>query len=280
MSKTLLIAEDDESSRIAFRDALTADGYHVIAVRDGAMALDAIKHEEVSLLLTEYKLPDITGAELLEQAKELQPDLLTIVMTSESKPDAVLNALRNKAVDFLSKPFMMEELLEAVGDAMGRSNGAEVEIISAKPDWLEIHVPCDLSAVEPINRFICKLQPNLPQETREAISQVFREMLNNAIEHGGKCDPSKKVEVKCIHLKRMILCSIKDPGEGFDLNELEHAAVSNPDEEPFRHLHVRQEKGIRPGGFGILFASQLVDELIYNEKHNELIFVKYLDDES
>jgi CheY-like chemotaxis protein len=62
MSKTLLIAEDDEPNRVAFRDALTADGYHVIAVRDGAAALDAIKHEEVSLLLTEYMLPDITGA--------------------------------------------------------------------------------------------------------------------------------------------------------------------------------------------------------------------------
>ncbi|MEW6208363.1 MAG: response regulator [Acidobacteriota bacterium] len=280
MSKTLLIAEDDQPSRVAFRDALAADGYTVIAVGDGAAALESLRYEAVSLLLTEYKLPDMSGAQLLEQAKELQPDILTIVMTSENKPDAVLNALRSKAVDFLSKPFMIEELLEAVGDAMDRSNGAEVEVISAKPDWIEIHVPCDLSAVEPINRFICKLQPNLPQETREAISQVFREMLNNAIEHGGKCDPSKKVEVKCIHLKRMILCSIKDPGEGFDVNELEHAAVSNPDEEPFRHLHVRQEKGIRPGGFGILFASQLVDELIYNEKHNELIFVKYLDEES
>jgi DNA-binding response OmpR family regulator len=280
MLKTLLIAEDDQSSRVAFRDALAADGYNVIAVADGTAALESLRCETVSLLLTEYKLPDMSGAQLLERARELQPELLTIVMTSESKPDAVLNALRSKAVDFLSKPFMIEELLEAVSDAMGRSNGAEVEVISAKPDWIEIHVPCDLSAVEPINRFLCKLQPNLPQETREAISQVFREMLNNAIEHGGKCDPSKKVEVKCIHLKRMMLCSIKDPGEGFDVNALEHAAVSNPDEEPFRHLHIRQEKGIRPGGFGILFASQLVDELIYNEKHNELIFVKYLDEET
>jgi len=269
MSKTLLIAEDDAINRRAFDEALTADGYKVISVGDGAAALEAIRHEEISLLLTEYVLPDISGAQLLEQARELQPDLLTIVMTSENKPDAVLNALRNKAVDFLSKPFMIEELLEAVGDAIERSTASEIEIISAKPDWIEIHVPCDLSVVEPINRFICKLQPNLPQETREAISQVFREMLNNAIEHGGKCDPSKKVEVKCIHLKRMILCSIKDPGEGFDLNALEHAAVSNPDEEHFRHLHVRQEKGIRPGGFGILFASQLVAELIYNEKQHE-----------
>jgi anti-sigma regulatory factor (Ser/Thr protein kinase) len=41
-------------------------------------------------------------------------------------------------------------------------------------------------------------------------------------------------------------------------------------------MQVRQEKGLRPGGFGILVASQVIDELLYNEKHNELIFVKYL----
>jgi anti-sigma regulatory factor (Ser/Thr protein kinase) len=45
-------------------------------------------------------------------------------------------------------------------------------------------------------------------------------------------------------------------------------------------MQVRQEKGLRPGGFGILLASQVVDELIYNERHNELIFVKYVDEPS
>jgi DNA-binding response OmpR family regulator len=277
MSRTLLIAEDDERNRDHFSQSLKTDGYRIIAVSDGASALEEIEKDCIDLLLTEYALPDMSGVELIERARARQPDLRSIMMTGNDKPDAVIGALRNKAVDFLSKPFRVEELREAVSDAMERSSPHDVEVISAKPDWIEIHVPCDLSAVEPINKFICKLQPNLPQETSEAISRVFREMLNNAIEHGGKCDPSKKVEVKCIRLKRMIICSIKDPGEGFDLNAVEHAAVSNPDEEPFRHMHVRQERGIRPGGFGILFALQLIDELIYNEKHNELIFVKYID---
>jgi anti-sigma regulatory factor (Ser/Thr protein kinase) len=71
--------------------------------------------------------------------------------------------------------------------------------------------------------------------------------------------------------------SIKDPGEGFNLAKVEHAAVANPADNPFKHMQVRQEKGMRPGGFGIMLASQVIDELVYNESHNELIFVKYLD---
>jgi anti-sigma regulatory factor (Ser/Thr protein kinase) len=43
------------------------------------------------------------------------------------------------------------------------------------------------------------------------------------------------------------------------------------------HASVREEKGLRPGGFGLLMARQMVDELLYNEAHNEVVFVKYLD---
>ena len=77
--------------------------------------------------------------------------------------------------------------------------------------------------------------------------------------------------------KRMLMYRIGDPGVGFRPEELLHAAISNPADEPFRHIAEREEKGIRPGGFGLLMTRALVDELIYNEAHNEVVFVKYLD---
>ncbi len=73
-----------------------------------------------------------------------------------------------------------------------------------------------------------------------------------------------------------MICRIKDPGNGFDPSHLEHAAVNNPVDDPFHHVGVREEKGLRPGGFGILMTRQLVDDLVYNELHNELMFVKFL----
>jgi anti-sigma regulatory factor (Ser/Thr protein kinase) len=225
-------------------------------------------------------MPGLSGIELLERARELYPGLRAIVITGSRTAEVALGALRNRACDYLTKPFHLKELAETVHDVMSRNIEAEIEVISDKPDWIELRVPCDLAAVEPIQRFMAQLHDNLPKDTREAISQVFREMLNNAIEHGGKLDRSKKVDVKYIRLKRAILYSIRDPGEGFKIGEIEHAAVANPEDNPFRHMQVRQEKGLRPGGFGILLASQVIDELIYNERHNELIFVKYIDQSS
>jgi CheY-like chemotaxis protein/anti-sigma regulatory factor (Ser/Thr protein kinase) len=277
MTKTLLIAEDDEISRKLYSRALTEEGFRVIDVSEGSAALDVMRKEPIDILLTDVVMPGMDGIMLLERALEMQPDLRAVVMTGHSTPDKIIDVFRNHACDLLEKPFGLDELRSAIQAAADRPSECKLQVISAKPDWIEIRVPCDLRAVDPIQRFLAGVEPNLPQEAREAIGSVFRELLNNAIEHGGKCDLSQQVEVKYIRLKRAVLFSIKDPGEGFDLKAIEHAAVANPEDQPFYHMEVRQQKGLRPGGFGIMLASQAVDELIYNEKHNELIFIKYLD---
>lgn len=278
MADTVLLADDDENGRKIFRRVLEYEGFEVIDVSDGRAALEVLQSNHIDLLLTDVMMPGIDGIELLERARALQPDIRAVVMTGYLTDNHVIAAFRNQACDFLSKPFHVDELLETVRSALTRNPGCNIEIISDAPEWIELRVPCDLNAVEPIQKFLAELQGNIAPETREAIGHVFREMLNNAIEHGGKCDMSKRVEVKYIRLKRAILYSIKDPGEGFDLKAIEHAAFANPDDDPFRHMRLRQEKGMRAGGFGIVLASQVVDELIYNKQHNELIFVKYLDE--
>jgi hypothetical protein len=64
--------------------------------------------------------------------------------------------------------------------------------------------------------------------------------------------------------------------KGFSLDLLPHAAISNPDDSPVRHVEFREEHGQRPGGFGILMTRNMVDELLYNERGNAALFVKYL----
>jgi CheY-like chemotaxis protein/anti-sigma regulatory factor (Ser/Thr protein kinase) len=278
MSATLLLAEDNNTTREIYHKVLEKAGYHVIDAADGTTALELLMNEPVDLLLTDVFMPGMSGIDLLERAREIRPELRAIVMTGHKTSETVIGALRNRACEFLSKPFHTDELIEIVREVMSRDVNCQIEVISDRPDWIELRVPCDLNAVEPIQRFLAQLHDDIPKETREAVGGVFRELLNNAIEHGGKCDPSKRVEIKYIHLKRAILYSIKDPGEGFNIEQLEHAAFANPPDQPTRHMDVRREMGLRPGGFGIMLASQVIDELVYNAPHNELIFVKYIEE--
>jgi anti-sigma regulatory factor (Ser/Thr protein kinase) len=113
-------------------------------------------------------------------------------------------------------------------------------------------------------------------EEQNDIAFAFRELLINAIEHGGKLDPEKQVEVVRIRLASAIIYSVRDPGEGFSFDKLAHAAISNPPEDPVGHIAVRQAAGLRPGGFGILLMRDIADELMYNERGNEVLLVKYI----
>lgn len=272
----ILVVDDDPALFQVIEGALAREGHSLLRATDGRKGMELLAREMIDIAIIDYEMGGADRLEFLELARDARPDLRAIMITASGTPEAVLDALRKKVCDFLVKPFGEAEIRAAINAALDESSAPEIEIISAEPHWVQLRVPCDLAAVPILQKLLTQLKADLPEDTREAIAYAFREMLNNAIEHGGKLDPTKYVEVLCVLLKRAIIYWIKDPGEGFDPSALEHAAVNNPAGDPFRHVSVRDEKGLRAGGFGILMADQLVDELVYNERRNEVMFIKYL----
>ncbi|HKX29677.1 MAG TPA: response regulator [Blastocatellia bacterium] len=275
MSKILVI-DDDSALHQVIEGALKSDGHTLWHATDAPQGLAVLARAPIDLALIDYVMPEPEGSEFLDRLSRDYPKLKTILITAGETPATVLAALRKQVCDFLVKPFSTADLRTAIHSALDYHTLIDIEVISAAPNWVQLRVPCDLAAVPLLQKLLIQLKADLPEETREAMAYAFREMLNNAIEHGGKLDPTKRVEVLCVRLKRAIIYWIKDPGEGFDPESLEHAAVNNPAGDPFRHVTVRDKKGLRAGGFGILLTNQLVDELVYNERRNELMFVKYL----
>ena len=74
---------------------------------------------------------------------------------------------------------------------------------------------------------------------------------------------------------RAIVFYVRDPGPGFRLDDLPHAAISSPPGDPFSHMQRRAEAGLRPGGFGLLLARSIADEMLYSDKGNEVLLVKH-----
>ena len=272
----VLVVDDDPALHQVIEGALVREGHVLLHATDGRKGLELLEREKIDLVVIDYVVPGMDGLEFLEKARNKQSELKAIMITAFGTPEAVLGALRQNVCDFLVKPFGVADIRAAIRAVINEQSLPEIEVISAEPHWVQLRVPCDLAAVPILQKLLTQLKTGLPDDTREAIAYAFREMLNNAIEHGGKLDPTKYVEVLCVMLERAIIYWIKDPGEGFDPSALEHAAVNNPASDPFRHVMVRDEKGLRAGGFGILMADQLVDELVYNERRNEVMFVKYL----
>ena len=283
MTKTILVVDDDQELQDLVNFALKREGYDVRQALDAFEGLEIIEKENIDLAILDIMMPKMDGLEMLSRLRASNLDLPVIVMTALTAPEAAISAMRDQACDFLEKPFEFQKLLSAVRTAFELApREIHIEVLSARPEWIELRVPCDLAAIDPLERLMSNLKTDLPAKTRETVTYAFREMLRNAIEHGGKNDPRQWVEVGYLHTPRVILYRIKDPGEGFTIESLYRdrgaiAAFLNPEGDPLQHARVREEQGLRPGGFGILIARDMVDEMIYNEKHNEVILIKYLD---
>jgi len=273
----ILIVDDDRLTRLMLGTILEGGGYQVTAAADGAEALRLAGEARFDLVLLDIWMPGMSGLEVLERLHRLAAPPRVIILTSDETPEMLLAAVRGQASRYLTKPVEAAALLGVVAEELNAPERPHIEVLSARPDWVELVVPCRLEVVDYIQNFLGQLEANLNEEVRRSVGQAFREMLSNAIEWGGALDPERKVHISYLRMRRLILYRISDPGSGFRFEDVKHAAVAYPADQPLAHVGPREAKGLRPGGFGVLLARALVDELIYNEAQNEVVFVKYLD---
>jgi CheY-like chemotaxis protein/anti-sigma regulatory factor (Ser/Thr protein kinase) len=275
----ILAADDDRTTRLLISELLRAEKFTVVTAADGAEALKKLKRGKFDLVLLDVWMPKKNGIEVLAELRKWRKRYKIIVMTSDDTPETLLGAVRQQAYRYIPKPIDPAALVALVTQALaGKSESLPIEVISARPEWVELSVPCSLEAAERIETFMGQLKEGLPEDIRAAVGQAFHELLLNAVEWGGKLDPHRRVRISYLRAKRMVLYRIADPGPGFKLADLDHAAISYTPDDPTGHDEIRQRKGLRPGGFGLLLAQANVDELLYNEAQNEVVFVKYLTD--
>lgn len=151
-----------------------------------------------------------------------------------------------------------------------------VQVKSASPNWISLLIAPTLQSKEQVCAHFRERLQDLPAGLCDALILATDELLTNAIEHGCRLNPQSCVEVSLIRTSQMIMLHVRDNGPGFPVHETLHAAINNPPGDPLRHFWVRSEMGMRPGGFGIMLVKQIADELVYNERGNEVLLVKFL----
>src|SRR5262245_49262911 len=106
----IVIADDEEAARRSLGQILTEDGYEVSTASDGAEALRLVAQESPDVLLTDLRMPGMDGHELLSRVRQAYPGVAVVIMTAHGTIRSAVEALREGAEDYLTKPIDVEEL--------------------------------------------------------------------------------------------------------------------------------------------------------------------------
>lgn len=273
----LLLVDANREITALVSQVLKGPKWSVEHVPNNAAALALIERKRFDVVLSSEKTSAEEDVDLLRKIRRVHQHTRVIILTTPGTPEGVIAAIRENAFSYFAAPVDPEELrgmLELALEAPAWDDG--IELRSANRRWIRILARCDRDTADRLVHFVYEIATDLTPADKMDLSTAFREMLLNAMEHGGHFSSDEYVEISYLRSSRAVSCRVRDPGRGFSLQEVPHAAVSNPPDSPCAHVQHRETEGLRPGGFGILLAQKLVDELIYNEKGNEVILIKHL----
>ncbi len=275
--RAALLVGGDPDIDSQLRSVLEAGVWSLQNASDNTAALTMATRKNFDLILTSERTSGRQDVELLRKLRRIHPHTRLIILAAESTPADIIDSMREHAFSYFSKPFSPDALAVMIRRAIEEPCWDDgIDILSATPEWIRLLARCDLKTADRVLQFFDEIA-ELPNPERGAVGMAFREMLMNAIEHGGRLDPTQQVEISYLRARHMVTCQISDPGEGFTLDEIPHSAIANPADDPLRHVQWREACGMRPGGFGVLVSQRLVDELVYSERGNEVTLVKYID---
>lgn len=254
------------------------ENWSVQRVADNCAALLTAAANPFDLIITGSKNQCRENVEVVHKIRATRPHTRLIILADKFTPGDVLDAMREGAFSYFSGPLEHWALVDMVREAMASPCWDDgIEVLSGTPTWVSLAARCDIETANRLVQFLRGVKdPSIPEADREAVIAAFREILLNAMEHGGHFDPRHYVEISFVRASRLVALRVKDPGQGFSLEELRHAAINSPAGDLFSHVSVRDANGLRPGGLGLLLAKKLVDDLIYNEEGNDVLLIKYI----
>lgn len=158
----ILIVDDEEGMRVAMSEALKRAGYITETCVDGISALSKLESEKYSMVITDMKMPKVTGMDLLREIKKISPDTKVILVTAYGTVDCAVEAMKEGASDFLLKPFSFESLLQIVKGGFASSG---------KPSAL-------------LRSSTTQTNKNIGDEIKEIVTKdkIFLRILNMAVE--------------------------------------------------------------------------------------------------
>jgi DNA-binding NtrC family response regulator len=205
---TILVVEDEELMRAILRELMENEGYRVLTANSAELALEIFTTEEVSVILTDIKMSGMDGIELLSRIKTIDENALVVIMTAYSSVDSAIAALRQGAYDYITKPFVNEDLLQTIKNAIRTKelfseNRALRRELDKRYSFSEIIGTSQ--ALQKVFRMIEKVADTNANILIQGESGTGKELIARAIHHNSAREHKPFVAINCGALPESLL---------------------------------------------------------------------------
>ncbi|WP_045214775.1 sigma-54-dependent transcriptional regulator [Desulfonatronovibrio magnus] len=208
MSSQILVVDDEKNYLLILETILEEEGYSVTALNDPEMALGYLDESEVDVVITDMKMPGLTGQDILEHIQKNYPHIPVLIMTAYGSIDAAVEAMKCGAFDYISKPFSNDELMLSVKKAVMLSK-SEQEIKLLRQTLAEQHGPHKLvgrsKPVRDLLQMVSKVSPSRATVLVTGESGTGKELVAKAIHYSSPRKDGPFISVNCMSLNPGVL---------------------------------------------------------------------------
>jgi DNA-binding NtrC family response regulator len=209
MKPAILVVDDDEVMRQTLSDVLKKKGYAVSTMDTGGGALSSVKEQLFDLILLDIRLPDMDGLDVLKGIKEIESDLMVIVMTAYSDVHTAVMAMKAGAYDYIDKPFELEELRILIQKAL-ETQSLRNEIRRLRRQGREEHEGTQIYGNSPLVKNVMELIEMISQTPKTSVliqgdSGTGKELAANAIHYRSKRANKPLMKINCSAIPENLL---------------------------------------------------------------------------
>jgi DNA-binding NarL/FixJ family response regulator len=274
-TKTALVVSRNPQIAAIMADILP--DWIIVRAFANRIALTLIEAGSFDLVLTAENASGMVDVALLRKIRLARPHTRLIVLIDENTPADVISALREGGFSLFSKPPSLTLFAETVQlAAEGPCWDDGIEVLSATPAGIQLAARCDPQTADRLLQFLHEIG-DLRARERVEVAAAFREMLLSAIGPVTQFDSDRYVGISYLRARHIIVGRLKRLGEGLSLAESRYAAIANPVDHAVLQQASRDGQRLMEARFGLLITRGLIDELLYDEKSDDVLLVKYLD---
>src|SRR6267378_6010911 len=199
----LLIVDDDASQRSLLHSFLTSQGFETTPVSSGEQALQTLRTGEISMMISDVRMPGISGLETLRRARKEHATLPILLVTAYADIREAVDAMRDGALNYLSKPIDLDELLSSVRQATGLTGDAPLQLGENKE--LPGHVVARSPLMQAVLRDASLVAPSESRVLITGESGVGKEVLADVIHAWSPRTAGPLVKVNCAAIPETLL---------------------------------------------------------------------------